>query len=53
MRRLGGQLTLRAHEVGHHVKNLLGSSAQRQRWLDAGLKNGSIKVCDTFSARNL
>lgn len=30
-----------------------GTSAQRQRWFDAGLKNGSIKTCDTFSARNL
>ena len=30
-----------------------GTSAQRQRWFDVGLKNGSIKACDTFSARNL
>ncbi|MBA3057844.1 MAG: zinc metallopeptidase [Gammaproteobacteria bacterium] len=30
-----------------------GTSAQRQRWFDSGLKNGSIKACDTFSARNL
>jgi hypothetical protein len=30
-----------------------GSSAQRQRWFDAGLKNGSVKRCDTFSASTL
>ena len=30
-----------------------GTSLQRQRWFDNGLKNGSVKACDTFSARNL
>jgi predicted metalloprotease len=30
-----------------------GTSAQRQRWFDMGLKNGSVKRCDTFSARQL
>ena len=30
-----------------------GTSAQRQRWFDNGLKNGSVKRCDTFSARQL
>ena len=30
-----------------------GSSAQRQRWFDIGLKNGSVKRCDTFATRQL
>jgi predicted metalloprotease len=30
-----------------------GTSAQRQRWFDNGLKNGSVKACDTFSARQI
>ncbi len=30
-----------------------GTSAQRQRWFANGLKNGSVKGCDTFSTRNL
>ncbi len=30
-----------------------GSSAQRQRWFDIGLKNGNVKRCDTFSASTL
>jgi len=30
-----------------------GTSVQRQRWFDTGLKNGTVKACDTFSARNL
>ena len=30
-----------------------GSSAQRQRWFDTGLNNGTVKRCDTFSAGNL
>ena len=30
-----------------------GTSAQRQRWFNTGLKGGSVKGCDTFSARTL
>ena len=30
-----------------------GTSAQRQRWFNTGLKTGSVKACDTFSAKNL
>jgi predicted metalloprotease len=30
-----------------------GTSAQRQQWFATGLKTGSVKACDTFSARNL
>jgi predicted metalloprotease len=28
-----------------------GTSAQRQKWFALGLKNGSVKGCDTFSGR--
>jgi predicted metalloprotease len=30
-----------------------GTSDQRQRWFANGIKNGSVKACDTFSARQL
>ncbi len=30
-----------------------GTSAQRQRWFDIGLKNGSVKQCDTFKSASL
>ena len=30
-----------------------GTSAQRQRWFDTGLRTGSVKACDTFNTQNL
>jgi uncharacterized protein len=30
-----------------------GTSAQRQKWFDTGLKTGSVKACDTFSAKGI
>ena len=30
-----------------------GTSAQRQRWFSTGFKTGSVKACDTFSAKTV
>lgn len=30
-----------------------GTSAQRQHWFDTGLKQGTVKSCDTFNTRQL
>jgi uncharacterized protein len=30
-----------------------GTSAQRQRWFETGMRTGSIDACDTFAARTL
>lgn len=39
--------TIRPETFGH------GTSAQRQRWFEKGLKSGDPAVCDTFSASKL
>jgi predicted metalloprotease len=30
-----------------------GSSEQRQRWFNTGLKSGEVASCNTFAARQL
>jgi predicted metalloprotease len=30
-----------------------GTSAQRQRWFDKGLQNGTVQACDTFSVKKV
>jgi hypothetical protein len=30
-----------------------GTSAQRMTWFKKGLENGDLRVCNTFSARDL
>ena len=30
-----------------------GTSAQRQKWFDTGIKTGSVKACDTFSSKGI
>ena len=30
-----------------------GTSAQRQKWFDTGLKTGSVKACDTFGGKGV
>ncbi len=52
--RIGDDALQRA-STGHVVPESFthGSSAQRQRWFNNGLQNGSVKGCDTFSAKQL
>ena len=46
-----GDDTLQKRSQGYAVPDSFthGSSAQRQKWLTAGLKSGDINSCDTFS----
>ena len=50
-----GDDALQKAATGHVVPESFthGSSAQRQRWFTTGIKTGSVKACDTFSAANL
>jgi predicted metalloprotease len=50
-----GDDALQRAATGHVVPESFthGSSAQRQRWFNNGLENGSVKGCDTFSAKQL
>ena len=50
-----GDDALQKAATGHVVPESFthGTSAQRTHWFNAGLQSGSVKDCDTFSARNL
>jgi uncharacterized protein len=50
-----GDDALQKASTGHVVPESFthGTSAQRSSWFNNGLQNGSVKGCDTFSARQL
>jgi predicted metalloprotease len=50
-----GDDTLQKEAQGYIVPDSFthGTSAQRVRWFERGLKDGRIQSCDTFSARTL
>jgi predicted metalloprotease len=50
-----GDDTLQRKATGHVVPDSFthGSSEQRQRWFQTGLKQGSVAACDTFKAAQL
>ena len=50
-----GDDALQQKAQGHVVPDSFthGTSAQRVRWFNVGLETGSLKACDTFSARKL
>jgi predicted metalloprotease len=50
-----GDDTLQKESQGYIVPDSFthGSSAQRVRWFERGLKDGRMDACDTFSAGRL
>ncbi len=50
-----GDDALQKAATGHVVPESFthGTSAQRTHWFNAGVQSGSVKDCDTFSARSL
>jgi predicted metalloprotease len=50
-----GDDTLQRKATGRVVPDSFthGSSEQRQRWFSTGLKEGTVKACDTFQAARL
>ena len=50
-----GDDTLQRQAQGRVVPDSFthGSAAQRQRWLNAGIKQGSVAACNTFAAQQL
>ena len=50
-----GDDTLQRKSQGYVVPDSFthGSSAQRQRWFDTGLKSGTVASCNTFAAAQL
>ena len=54
-RRAIGDDTLQRRSSGHVVPDSFthGSSEQRQRWFQTGLKEGTVGACNTFAAASL
>ena len=50
-----GDDTLQRKARGYVVPDSFthGSSAQRQRWFEAGLRSGSVDSCNTFASAGL
>jgi predicted metalloprotease len=50
-----GDDTLEQQAQGYVVPDSFthGTSAQRMRWFQQGLRSGDVKACDTFAASRL